>query len=290
MNSITCIAFLDRPAEADDRMVSVPAEIYKLSDIPTLWNRQTEQPTTPHPSSRTIHSFKMQPILASALLALPLLSAATPLNDPRADCHDYILINTRGTGEPQGESIGFRGMIAEILSSVPGGVSYNTRYLAAPDATQYSTLIGSQDIIELIEEGAKNCPAQEYALLGYSQGATVTNQVLQHFAPTSPEGLKIKSAVLIGNPYHLSNKEGNKDEDCGSSTAGARGILIGTQPYEIPDAWYATGKVRDICFTDDQVCNGASVGNLFSSAHLSYGFEESVQTCGASFIIEQRSG
>lgn len=232
----------------------------------------------------------MQPILASALLALPILSAATPVNSPRADCHDYILINTRGTGEPQGESIGFRGMIAKILHDVPGGNSYNTRYLAAPDATQYSTLIGSKDIIELIEEGTKNCPAQEYALLGYSQGATVTNQVLQHFATSSPEGQMIKGVVLIGNPYHLSNKEGNKDENCGESTACASGILIGSQPYEIPDDWYATGKVRDICFTDDQVCNGASVGNLFSSAHLLYGFDESVQSCGASFVVEQLDG
>jgi hypothetical protein len=232
----------------------------------------------------------MQPILASALLTLPLLSAATPLNTPRADCHDYILINTRGTGEPQGESIGFRDIIAEILRSVPGGTSYNTRYPAAPDATQLTTRVGSSDIISLIEDNVANCPEQEYALLGYSQGATVTNQVLQHFATTSLEGLKIRGVVLIGNPYHLSNKEGNRDEECGSSTAGANGILLGSEPYEIPEAWYATGKVRDICFTDDQVCNGVSVGNLFSSAHLQYGFDESVQSCGAGFVVGQLAG
>lgn len=229
-------------------------------------------------------------MLASVLLALPLLSTATPLNRPRSDCHSYVLINTRGTGEPQGESIGFRGMIAGILRSVPGGVSYNTRYLAAPDATQATTLVGSNDIISLIEEGTRNCPEQQYALLGYSQGATVTNQVLQHFATSSQEGQRIGSVVLIGNPYHLSNKQGNRDETCGSSTAGASGILLGSAPYEIPDGWYATGKVRDICFADDQVCNGASVGNLFSGAHLQYGFEESVQTCGASFVVDRLSG
>jgi hypothetical protein len=232
----------------------------------------------------------MQPTLTSALLALPLLSVATPINSPRADCHSHILINTRGTGEPQGESIGFRPMIASILQTVPGGIGYNTRYPAAPDATQYTTLIGSKDIISLIEQGTQNCPEQAYALLGYSQGATVTNQVLQHFATTSPEGLKIKAVILIGNPYHLSNKEGNKDEECGSSTAGASGILLGSEPYEIPETWYATGKVRDVCFTDDQVCNGASLGNLFSGAHLLYGFEESVQNCGAEFVIGRLSG
>jgi pimeloyl-ACP methyl ester carboxylesterase len=230
----------------------------------------------------------MQPILASALLlALPFLSTATPLNLPRSDCHSYILINTRGTGEPQGESIGFRGMIADILRNAPGGISYNTRYLAAPDATQVTTLVGSNDIISLIEEGTQNCPEQQYALLGYSQGATVTNQVLQHFATSSQEGRRVKSVVLIGNPYHLSNRQGNRDETCGSSTAGASGILLGSAPYEIPEDWYATGKVRDICFADDQVCNGASVGNLFSGTHLLYGFEESVQTCGAGFVVDR---
>jgi pimeloyl-ACP methyl ester carboxylesterase len=228
----------------------------------------------------------MHPILASALLALPLFSTATPLNSPRTtDCHSYILINTRGTGEPQGESAGFHTMIATILHSVPGGVSYNTRYLAAPDPTQYTTLAGSDDIISLIEQGTAACPAQEYALLGYSQGATVTNEVLQHFAPWSPEGQKIKGVVLIGNPYHLPNREGNVDEQCGFSTAGASGLGLGSEPYEIPDEWYASGKVRDICFTADQVCNGVNVRNIFSGSHLKYGSEESVQSCGASFVV-----
>lgn len=221
----------------------------------------------------------MQLILASALLALPLFSTATPLKSP---CHDYILINTRGTLEPQGESAGFHTMIASILHSIPGGVSYNTRYPA--DLTQHTTPVGSKDIISLIEQGTAACPAQKYALLGYSQGATVTNEVLQHFAPWSAEGEKIKGVVLIGNPYHLPNKLGNVDEKCGFSTVGASGIGLGSEPYEIPDGWYASGKVRDICFTNDQVCNGVNFGNIFSGTHLKYGSDESVQRCGASFV------
>jgi hypothetical protein len=235
----------------------------------------------------------MHPILTSALLVLPLFSTATPLtlNSPRTthDCHSYILINTRGTGEPQGESAGFHTMIASILHSVPGGASYNTSYPAAPDLTQYTTLVGSKDIISLIEKGTISCPAQEYALLGYSQGATVTNEVLQHFAPFSLEGEKIKGVVLIGNPYHLPNKLGNVDEKCGFSTVGASGIGLGSEPYEIPDEWYASGKVRDICFTNDQVCNGVNVGNIFSGTHLKYGSDESVQSCGASFVVGRLS-
>lgn len=223
------------------------------------------------------------------LLALPALSAATPHLLPRAECHDYVLINTRGTGEPQRTSIGFRAMLNEILAAVPGGSVYDTRYLAAPDATQLTVKIGSDDVIRFINNGLASCPDQRYALFGYSQGATVTNQVLQNFTTTSPQGQQIKSVVNIGNPYHLPNKQGNADENCGASTAGATGILNPIEDFGIPDAWYATGKVRDICFSDDQVCNGVSLGNIFSGDHLLYGFSESVQSCGAEFVIPKIS-
>ncbi|KAK4498754.1 hypothetical protein PRZ48_009264 [Zasmidium cellare] len=206
-----------------------------------------------------------------------------------AACYDYVLINTRGTGEPQGESIGFKEMISEVLATLANGVRYDTVYPAAPDLTQQTTFIGSSDIENEIQQGLQACPEQKYALLGYSQGATVTNEVLQAFAPTSPQGQSIKAIVLVGNPYHLPNKPGNVDEDCGSSTAGASGVLLPTANYTIPDAWYATGKVRDICFTDDPVCNGYNVGTLFSPSHFFYGFSESVQECGREFLVEMLS-
>jgi hypothetical protein len=223
------------------------------------------------------------------LLALPALSVATPHLLPRADCHDYVLINTRGTGEPPGTSIGFRPMLNDILAAVPGGSIYDTRYPAAPDATQETVKFGTRDVVQFINDGLANCPDQIYALFGYSQGATVTNQVLQHFSTSSPQGQLIKSVVDIGNPYHLPNKQGNADENCGTSTAGATGILNPIDDYSIPDAWYETGKVRDICFSDDQVCNGVSFGNIFSGDHLLYGFSDSVQTCGAEFVIPKVS-
>jgi hypothetical protein len=214
------------------------------------------------------------------LLALPALSAATPHLLPRAECHDYVLINTRGTGEPPGTSIGFRAMLNDILAAVPGGSVYDTRYPAAPDATQ---------LIKFINNGIASCPEQIYALFGYSQGATVTNLVLQNFTTASVQGQLIKSIVNIGNPYHLPNREGNADENCGTSTAGATGILNPVADYGIPDSWYATGKIRDVCFSEDQVCNGVSAGNLFSGDHLLYGFSESVQTCGEEFVVPKIS-
>jgi hypothetical protein len=44
-----------------------------------------------------------------------------------------VIISTRGTGEIQGPSAGFRTMIRSTLSAVPNGVEYDTRYAAAFD-------------------------------------------------------------------------------------------------------------------------------------------------------------
>lgn len=129
------------------------------------------------------------------------------------------------------------------MATLPSGGRHDTVYPAAPDGTQQTTFIGSKDIRSVIQDGLQACPAQKYALLGYSQGATVTNEVLQAFSPSSSEGQALKAVVLVGNPYHLPNKTGNVDETCGSSTAGASGILLSTANYTIPDSWYATGKV-----------------------------------------------
>lgn len=87
-----------------------------------------------------------------------------------AACHDYLLIDSRGTGEPQGESIGFKGMISQVMAALPNGARYDTVYPAAPDITQETTFIGSKNIEQVINQGLQTCPQQKYALLGYSQG------------------------------------------------------------------------------------------------------------------------
>ncbi|KAK2593558.1 hypothetical protein QQS21_008733 [Conoideocrella luteorostrata] len=229
----------------------------------------------------------MKTSIASRTLLLAM--ACWHITCATATCYDYVLINSRGTGEPQGESIGFRGMIEQVMSALPNGVRFDTKYLAFPDATQLTTVKGAKDLAEVIRGGVRDCPEQKYALMGYSQGATVSNLVLQALDPTSKEGQSIKAVVQVGNPYHSPYKEGNKDDKCGISTAGANGILNGIAHYAIPDSWYETGKIRDICYTNDQVCNGVSLGDLFSPTHLGYGFNPSVQSCGAHFLLDKLS-
>lgn len=217
-------------------------------------------------------------LLSLAVLAISRITSGAPT------CPKYTLIDTRGTFEPQGESIGFKPMINTTLITLPGGTRHDTFYPAAPDATQFTTLIGKNDIERFINSSLAACPTQTFALLGYSQGATVTNEVLRDFAPTSLQGSAIRAVVQIGNPYHLPYKQGNVDENGGSSTAGATGSLA-SLGITIPDAWYATGRVTDICYTADGVCNGFDASDSLSPAHLEYGFSDSVQNYGAKFLI-----
>jgi hypothetical protein len=52
-----------------------------------------------------------------------------------------VIISTRGTGEIQGPSAGFRTMIRSTLSAVPNGVEYDTRYDAALDQQSQAATI-----------------------------------------------------------------------------------------------------------------------------------------------------
>jgi hypothetical protein len=82
--------------------------------------------------------------LKGALLSVFLAAGAVagPI-EKRAACSQYTIISTRGTGELQGPSSGFRTMNSQTLAQVPGGTVYNTVYLA--DASQNSAL-GTSDV------------------------------------------------------------------------------------------------------------------------------------------------
>lgn len=59
-------------------------------------------------------------LLALFLSLLKVNIIASPINQEKA-CASYTLVDTRGTYEPQGPSIGFRGMVSGTLTSIPGG-------------------------------------------------------------------------------------------------------------------------------------------------------------------------
>ncbi|KAL2066869.1 hypothetical protein VTL71DRAFT_1293 [Oculimacula yallundae] len=202
-----------------------------------------------------------------------------------AVCHNYVIIFTRGTNEPQSPSAQFVGMISQTLSAVPGGIEYDTVYPAGSDTQSQ----GAANIINYINAGLVDCPTQKYALLGYSQGAGSTAEALNHFNNTSSAGfVAIRAALVIGNPVHVPNQPANFDQNGGRATYGATGSLTPFAYYiKISPAWYAKTKVRDICYVDDIVCNGLMFSAIQNGGanHVLYGSTASVQSQGSNFLI-----
>lgn len=175
-----------------------------------------------------------------ALAATALTVQAAPIEiEKRADgCSSYIIIDTRGTGELQGPSAGFRTMNSKIQSQKPGGSVYNTRYPA--DFTQIST-VGTNDIVSKVEKTLASSPGTCFVLEGYSQGAAATTNALPKLTGSAFDA--VKAVFLIGNPEHRKGKACNVDMKGGKSTANVNGLsaVLGG----IPDNWIS--KTLDVC-------------------------------------------
>lgn len=201
-------------------------------------------------------------------------------------CADYVLVSSRGTFEPQGPSVGFRGAISTTIRTVPKGKEYDTIYPAAPTLNRESENIGWKDVHNYITRGLKLCPQQKYVLMGYSQGAAVTLLALQNLQ-TSQAQEAIRGIVLIGNPYQVQNQAFTVDEHGGSSTRANDGVLLQLEPsLGNLDLWAKSNKVLNVCYTNDIVCNGAGNNNGFKT-HLQYGFSPDVQKLLSEFIVSK---
>lgn len=117
------------------------------------------------------------------------------------------LIDARGTSEPQGVSTMFYPMIENILANISGGVSLPVEYPAGP---AQNTTTGEAFVLDIINEGLDRCPGQKYALFGYSQGASLMLRVLNQLDRRALS--KIKSVILVGNPYRVPGKFSSVDE------------------------------------------------------------------------------
>lgn len=178
---------------------------------------------------------------ALLLSVLAATAYAAPVEDhvKRAGCSSYTIINTRGTGEVQGESVGFRTMNKNIQSQVPGGKIYSTVYLAGYDQ---NSALATTDIVRQVTSGLQSNPSQCFILEGYSQGAAATVNALPQLTGASFDA--VKGVFLIGDPLHRSGLACNVDNNGGSTTKNVNGLsaLLGKG---IPSEWVS--KTMDVC-------------------------------------------
>ncbi|KAI0437321.1 A cutinase-like protein from cryptococcus Sp [Xylaria telfairii] len=227
-------------------------------------------------------SFMNIPLLS--LLALS--STATPVDKSSkravsSTCPSYTIINTRGTGELQGQSTGFRTINSQIMSQLSGGKIYNTVYPA--DFTQNSAA-GTQDIINKISTTLSLSPNECFILQGYSQGAAATVNALPSLSGASFDA--VKGVFLIGDPHHKSGLACNIDNNGGTTTKNVNG-LSAALTKGIPDNWIT--KTSDVCIFGDGVCD-TTHGAGINAQHLSYPADSGTQELGTSFAIEKLDG
>ena len=216
-----------------------------------------------------------------------------------ATCPRYTIINTRGTGERQGQSSGFTTINSRITSQLSGGQIYNTVYAA--DFSQNSAA-GTADIVRKVTSTLASDPTHCFYLEGYSQGAAATVNALERLTGASFNA--VKGVFLIGNPEHKSGLACNVDTNGGTSTKFVNGLSA--FGGGIPSAWVS--KTLDVCnyvslkstilaigagltvissdMQGDGVCD-TTHGYGINAAHLAYPRSTGTQTQGYNFAIKQ---
>ncbi|KAF4991686.1 hypothetical protein FGRMN_7659 [Fusarium graminum] len=198
-----------------------------------------------------------------------------------ADCSSYTIINTRGTGEAQGQSSGFRTMNSRITSKLPGGKVYNTVYAAGFDQNSAQ---GTRDIVNKVNSVLASNPSECFILEGYSQGAAATVNALSQL--TGSASTAVKGVFLIGDPLHKSGLECNVDNRGGTTTKNVNGIsAFGGRG--IPQDWIS--RTLDVCIYGDGVCD-TTHGSGINGPHLQYPRDSSTQDLGTTFVVKQLGG
>nr|OQO28070.1 hypothetical protein B0A51_06620 [Rachicladosporium sp. CCFEE 5018] len=196
---------------------------------------------------------------AFVLTGLALSSSAAPVEERQTQCLAYTLINTRGTGESQGESSGFRTVNSQVRSQVSGG--------------SVNSASGTRDIVNRVTTILRSNPNACIILEGYSQGAAATVDAMSELTGASYDA--VKGVLLFGNPKHKSGLACNVDQNGGATTLNVNGISASRYSAGIPANWVA--KTLDVCNYSDK--------DVESLPDLSYP-ERSHQTPGVSIALD----
>ncbi|KAF2637311.1 alpha/beta-hydrolase [Massarina eburnea CBS 473.64] len=197
-----------------------------------------------NPTVRSSQTFIMNTYTFLSLLPLLAFSNAAPTSNiegraASSACPSYTIINTRGTGEAQGPSSGFRTMNSGITGQLTGGKIYNTVY---PAAASQNSAAGTTDIVNKITSTLKTSPKECFILEGYSQGAAATVNAMPKLTGSAFDA--VKGVFLIGDPSHKAGLACNVDNNGGDTTKGVNG-LSGGAGGGIPSNW--VGKTLDVC-------------------------------------------
>ncbi|OLN81912.1 Acetylxylan esterase 5 [Colletotrichum chlorophyti] len=133
-------------------------------------------------------------------------------------CVDVHMIVARASTERAGT--GIIGEVAKnVQAQIPGSDIVAVDYPASLNPYKPSQKAGVTAMTKLVQDYAKACPQSKMVLMGYSQGAHVTGDVLcgtseDGFDATQPQSAdvtdKVAAVLLMGDPSHVNGMPYNK--------------------------------------------------------------------------------
>ena len=194
-------------------------------------------------------------MVAAAATALLVTMVPTAPSAHAADCPDVEFVFARGTNEPPG-----LGRVGQALSSLLAGQLggrrlgvYAVNYPATYDFRAAAD--GASDATNHIAVTSQRCPATQFVLGGYSQGAAVVDMLLG-IPPLGERVGDVGSAPPL--PYSLADRVAAVAVFGNPATKFGNPVTVAAPPF--------VGKAIDLCNAGDPICSQGR--NPF--AHTSY--------------------
>ena len=251
--------------------------------IPT--KRSATEPEAPRPGRRVpLYVLAAAMCLPLAALAAPKAEAVAP---PSSGCAAVNLIVARASTESPGEGI-TQALATQIVDDSTQTVSQEA--VVYPASLTNYTSSESQGVTNAEQElttAVQNCPNQKEVLLGYSQGAEVSMDVIAGNSEASgtvaPVSTSISSHVVaianFGDPGHVVG------EPWDLGTATHAGLFPrGSSQLKLLSAFGGSSKIAAWCDTNDPYC----ADGLNLEVHLTY--LDRYQNAAASFVLGKIGG
>jgi acetylxylan esterase len=247
--------------------------------------RPSIRPDVRRPGRRVaVYAVTATACLSIAALAAPTASAAAP---PASGCAAVNLIVARASTEAPGEGV-TQTLATQIVNSSKQTVSQEAVVYPAT-LTNYtsSESLGVTNAEQELTTAVDNCPNQKEVLLGYSQGAEVSMDVVAGNSEVGgtvpPVSTAISSHVVaianFGDPGHVVG------EPWDLGTATLNGLFPrGSAQLTLLAAFGGSSKIAAWCDFNDPFC--ASGINL--TVHLTY--LDRYQNAAASFVLGKIGG
>ncbi len=246
-------------------------------------------PSATEPEVRRLRPRAAMVVLAAAsclALAASVAPRANAVTAPSSGCAAVNIITARASTESPGEGV-TGSLVTQIVNSSTQTVSHEAVVYPAT-LTNYASS-ESQGVTNAEQElvtAVQNCPNQKEVLLGYSQGAEVSMDVIAGNAEVgsvAPVSTSISSHVVaianFGDPGHVVSQAW----DLGTSTRNGLFPRSSSQ-LKLLSAFGGSSKIAAWCDSGDPYC--ASGTNL--SVHLSY--LNRYQNAAASFVLSKIGG